>query len=68
MSGSEPNVAVDTTSTIELKVAALLCHESQISDVAGVTERVNAGGRSSAELAGLPEGSTAELFRITRIP
>ena len=68
MSGTDPNIAVDTTSTIERKVAALMCHESQISDVAGVTERVTAGGKGSAELAGLPEGSTAELFRVTQIP
>jgi LmbE family N-acetylglucosaminyl deacetylase len=68
MSGTDPNVAVDTTDTIGSKVAALLRHESQIDDPAGVTERVSAGGRASAEVAGLPEGSTAELFRITRIP
>ncbi len=68
MSGTDPNVAVDTTTTIERKVAALLCHESQITDVAGITERIMAGGKASGEAAGLPEGSTAELFRITRIP
>jgi LmbE family N-acetylglucosaminyl deacetylase len=68
MSGTDSNVAVDTTHTIERKVAALLCHESQISDVAGMTERIMAGGKASGETAGLPEGSTAELFRITRIP
>ena len=68
MSGTDPNVAVDTTATMGTKVAALLRHESQIDDPAGVTERVSAGGRASAEAAGLPEGSTAELFRITRIP
>jgi LmbE family N-acetylglucosaminyl deacetylase len=68
MSGSDPNVAVETTTTIERKLAALLRHESQISDPTDITERVTAGGTASAESAGLPEGSTAELFRITRIP
>ena len=62
------NLAVETTTTIERKVAALRCHESQISDPAGMAERVMAGGRSSGQEAGLPEGSTAELFRVTRIP
>jgi LmbE family N-acetylglucosaminyl deacetylase len=68
MGGTEPDMAVDTTKTLERKVAALLCHESQISDGAGVTERVTNGGRSSAAAAGLAEGSAAELFRVTRIP
>jgi LmbE family N-acetylglucosaminyl deacetylase len=62
------NVAVETTSTITQKVAALLRHESQIDDPAGITDRVTASGRAAAAEAGLPEGSTAELFRITRIP
>ena len=61
-------MAVETTCTIERKVAALLRHESQISDSAGVTARVMDSGRASGREAGLPEGSTAELFRVTRIP
>jgi LmbE family N-acetylglucosaminyl deacetylase len=68
MSGTESNIAVETTTTIERKVAALMCHESQISDRAGVTERIMNGGRDSGKAAGLPDGSTAELFRVTRIP
>jgi LmbE family N-acetylglucosaminyl deacetylase len=68
MGGPDPNFAVETTATIERKVAALMCHKSQIGDPAGVTERINSGGRTSGELAGLPEGATAELYRVTRIP
>jgi LmbE family N-acetylglucosaminyl deacetylase len=64
----QANMAVETTSTIDCKVAALLRHESQISDSAGVTARVMDSGRASGREAGLPEGSTAELFRVTRIP
>jgi LmbE family N-acetylglucosaminyl deacetylase len=64
----EANMAVETTCTIERKVAALLRHESQIGDSAGVTARVMDSGRASGREAGLPEGSTAELFRVTRIP
>ena len=68
MGGPDPNMAVETTSTIARKVAALLRHESQIDDPAGVTERINSGGRAQGEVAGLPPGATAELFRVTRIP
>jgi LmbE family N-acetylglucosaminyl deacetylase len=68
MGGEGPNIAVETTSTIERKVAALLSHKSQIGDPAGVTERITAGGRAQGQAAGLPEGATAELFRVTRIP
>jgi LmbE family N-acetylglucosaminyl deacetylase len=64
----DANVAVETTSTIAHKVAALLCHKSQIDDPAGVRDRVMASGRAAGVEAGLPEGSTAELFRVTRIP
>lgn len=68
MSATDPNIAVETTTTIERKVAALLRHKSQIDDPDGVTKRVNEGGRASGVAAGLPEGATAELFRVTRIP
>jgi LmbE family N-acetylglucosaminyl deacetylase len=68
MGGPDATTAVETTATIDLKVAALLRHESQIGDPAGVTERITAGGRAQAEAAGLPDGTTAELFRVTRIP
>jgi len=66
--GPEPNMAVDTTSTMDRKVAALLCHQSQIGDTGDITEWVTARGRASGTAAGLPVGSTAELFRATRIP
>ena len=68
MAAADANIAVETTTTIERKVAALLRHESQITDAAGVTERVTTGARASAATAGLPEGAAAELFRVTRIP
>jgi LmbE family N-acetylglucosaminyl deacetylase len=68
MGGEQPNMAVETTATIDRKVAALMCHESQLPDPAGVTERVTTGARAQGEAAGLPEGSSAELFRVTLIP
>lgn len=61
-------VFVDTTATVDRKVTALLCHKSQIGDPDALTERVRAGSRGSARAAGLPEGCSAELFRVTVIP
>jgi LmbE family N-acetylglucosaminyl deacetylase len=68
MGGEGPNIAVETTATIHRKVAALMRHESQIPDPAGITERITNGARLQGEVAGLPEGSSAELFRVTLIP
>jgi LmbE family N-acetylglucosaminyl deacetylase len=66
--GQQAAVAVDTTATVERKVAALLCHKSQMSDPDGVAERVRDWARGNAELAGFGEGRSAELFRVIRIP
>lgn len=66
--GRAAGIAVDTTETVDRKVAALLCHKSQIGDPDGLTERILTGARAQAEVAGLPDGSSAELFRVTRIP
>ncbi len=60
--------AVDTSATVERKVAALLSHKSQIGDPEGLTQRIHEWARAQAQLAGLPEGSSAELFRATLIP
>jgi LmbE family N-acetylglucosaminyl deacetylase len=68
MGGAEPNLAVDTTTTLSRKVAALLRHESQINAPEELTARLTGGGMASAATAGLPEGSVAELFRVTHIP
>jgi LmbE family N-acetylglucosaminyl deacetylase len=66
--GPNVAVAVDITATVERKVAALMSHKSQIGDPEAVSERVRTGARAMGERAGLPEGSSAELFRLTRIP
>jgi LmbE family N-acetylglucosaminyl deacetylase len=68
MAAEDPNIVVETTNTIDRKVAALMCHESQLPDPAGITERITTGARLAAETAGLPAGASAELFRVTRIP
>jgi LmbE family N-acetylglucosaminyl deacetylase len=66
--GQGAGVAVDTTATMERKVSALMCHKSQMPDPEGVAQRMRAAGSALGELAGLPAGSSAELFRVTRIP
>jgi LmbE family N-acetylglucosaminyl deacetylase len=66
--GDGAGIAVETTATVERKVAALMCHESQMTDPDAIAQRVAAGARAQAEVAGLPDGASAELFRVTRIP
>ena len=52
----------------ERKVAALMCHKSQMPDPDSVAQRIREWARGNAELAGLAEGSSAELFRVVSIP
>ena len=66
--GEGASIAVETTATVERKVTALLRHESQIGDPDGVADRVRTWARAGGEGAGLPEGSSAELFRVVLIP
>jgi LmbE family N-acetylglucosaminyl deacetylase len=66
--GEHAGVAVDTTATVGRKVAALMCHKSQLPDPEAVAQRVQDWSRANAEVAGLPEGRSAELFRVIRIP
>jgi LmbE family N-acetylglucosaminyl deacetylase len=61
-------VAVETTATVERKVAALMCHKSQMTDPDAVAQRVRTWARQQAEVAGLPDDASAELFRVTNIP
>jgi hypothetical protein len=56
------------TATVDRKVAALMCHKSQMPDPDGVGERVRDWARANAELAGFVEGGSAELFRVILIP
>jgi LmbE family N-acetylglucosaminyl deacetylase len=66
--GQGAGVAVDTTATLQRKVAALMCHKSQMPDPEAVAQRVQDWGRANGELAGLGEGRSAELFRVVQIP
>ena len=61
-------IAVETTATVDRKVAALMCHKSQMTDPDAIAQRVRAGSLAMGAVAGLPEGRSAEVFRVTRIP
>lgn len=56
--------AVDITANLERKIAALMCHRSQLPDPEATEERVRAWWQSIAAEHGLPEGASAESFRI----
>lgn len=64
MASPTTSVVVDTSAAIDRKIAALQCHRSQVGDGEAAAARVRAFGRAAAEEAGLPEGSTAEAFRL----
>jgi LmbE family N-acetylglucosaminyl deacetylase len=54
---------VDTTAQMERKVAALLCHESQMPDPSRIPKLITDWGAAVAAMAGLPAGSYAEGFQ-----
>src|SRR5262245_26613269 len=65
MGHDEPDLVLDITPTMEVKLAALRCHWSQFRDIAGVEARV----RERAAELGKPQGFTyAEAFRIIELP
>jgi len=54
---------VDTTAQMERKIAALLCHESQMPDPGRIPKLIKDWGAANAAQAGLPNGSYAEGFQ-----
>ncbi|MFI5047932.1 MAG: PIG-L deacetylase family protein [Acidimicrobiia bacterium] len=63
MTLTEGDVIIDITDTIDRKIQALLCHESQIADPAGRAELLREWAGSIARVVGLPDGHFAEAFR-----
>jgi LmbE family N-acetylglucosaminyl deacetylase len=64
MGGPEPNRWVDTTDVLSRNVKALLCHVSQLPDPDRLEDRMRGWGQVQAQAGGLPEGRTAEAFRV----
>ena len=64
MAGPNPKHFVDTTDVMDKKITALLCHESQHPDPAGLPARMRSLGEMIATAGGLPAGRTAEAFLV----
>jgi LmbE family N-acetylglucosaminyl deacetylase len=64
MAGPQPNRVMDVTDVIDRKFAALLRHESQHRDPAGMEERVRAWMQMTAQQFELPDGHLAEVFQV----
>ncbi len=62
--GTDGGHPVDITDQLERKIRALMCHESQHRDPAALLERVHDWWQSIARDHELPEGSSAEIFRV----
>jgi LmbE family N-acetylglucosaminyl deacetylase len=64
MASADADTWVDTTEVVSRKVKALLCHVSQLPDPDGLEDRMVGWGRMNAAAGGLPEGHTAESFKV----
>ncbi len=63
MGGPDPDHFVDISETIDRKVEALLCHESQHREPGRLPAMIREWSMQTAMMAGLPEGRLAEGFR-----
>jgi LmbE family N-acetylglucosaminyl deacetylase len=64
MAANSADRFVDTTAQIDRKIAALLCHESQMPDPSRIPKLITEWGATVAGMAGLPAGSYAEGFQL----
>lgn len=64
MAHPAPDHWVDVTDQFDRKVAALLAHASQMTDAAGLPERLRGWAAANAEAGGLPDGRLAEAFAV----
>ena len=68
MAAPETNRVVDVTDTFERKLAALLCHRSQVGEGEWLDARLREWLSAGARAAGLPEGRLVESFRVVACP
>jgi LmbE family N-acetylglucosaminyl deacetylase len=68
MAAPGANRAVDVTDTFDRKIAALLCHRSQVGDGEGLEARLRQWLSAGARDAGLAEGRLVESFRVVPCP
>jgi LmbE family N-acetylglucosaminyl deacetylase len=61
-----PEVAVDISDTIDLKIKALACHASQFKDFAAVEARVRERGAELGKLKGYGYAETFDLISMDR--
>jgi LmbE family N-acetylglucosaminyl deacetylase len=64
MAAPKSTRAVDITDTIDRKIAALLCHRTQIDDGDRIDELIRSWGKRTAEEQGLAAGRLAEAFKV----
>jgi LmbE family N-acetylglucosaminyl deacetylase len=64
MVAAQLDAFVDITDAFDRKLAALKAHESQMTDVDAIAERVRTWTTATAQAAGLPEGRMAEGFMV----
>jgi len=66
MAFTSPDIAVETTTTFDRKLAALRSHRSQVGDGEQLEPMLREWSGGAARLAGLPDGSLAETFRVVK--
>jgi LmbE family N-acetylglucosaminyl deacetylase len=66
MAWESPELVVDITDTIDLKIKALTCHASQIKDVAGMEARVRERNAALGKPAGLAYAETFDRIFLER--
>jgi LmbE family N-acetylglucosaminyl deacetylase len=63
MASNQADRFVDTTAQLDRKIAALLCHESQMPDPGRIPKLITEWGATVAAMAGLAAGRYAEGFQ-----
>jgi LmbE family N-acetylglucosaminyl deacetylase len=64
MASPRSGLGVDITANIGRKIAALLCHRSQVADPGKIEELIRHWTAATATSLGLPEGRLAEAFQV----